>query len=43
MAMTKREQAKLRSFRTRAQRIEKNGRDLAKDVGNELKRQMKKS
>lgn len=43
MPMTRREQQKLRSFKKRGEQIAKQGRALAKDVGKELKRQMKKS
>ena len=43
MAMTKAEQKKLKSYRTRAARISKESRKLATDVGKELVRQMKKS
>ena len=43
MALTKTEQKKLRSFRTRAEKVARESRKLAKDVGKELVRQMKKS
>jgi len=43
MSMTKAEQKKLKSYRTRATRISKESKKLATDVGKELVRQMKKS
>ena len=43
MAMTKAETKKLRSYRTRADKIAKDSKKLATDVGRELVRQMKKS
>jgi len=43
MSLTKTEQQKLRSFQTRAERVAKESMKLAKDVGKELVRQMRKS
>ena len=43
MSMTKVEKNKLKSYRTRAERISKESKKLATDVGKELVRQMKKS
>ena len=43
MAMTKAEKRKLVAYRTRAERIAKESKKLATDVGKELVRQMKKS
>ncbi len=43
MAMTKAGKHKLESYRTRAERIAKDSKKLATDVGKELVRQMKKS
>jgi uncharacterized protein (UPF0335 family) len=43
MSMTKAEQKKLKSYRTRAERVAKESKKLATDVGKELVRQMKKS
>jgi hypothetical protein len=43
MTLTKTEQRKLKSFRTRAEKVAKDSTKLAKDVGKELVRQMKKS
>ena len=43
MALTKTEHRKLRSFRTRAEKVAKDSKKLAKDVGKELVRQMRKS
>jgi len=43
MALTKAEQRRLRSFRTRAEKVAKDSTKLAKDVGKELVRQMRKS
>jgi len=43
MSMTKAEKSKLRSFRTRAERVAKDSRKLATDVNKELVKQMKKS
>ena len=43
MTLTKTEQRKLKSFRTRAEKVARESEKLAKDVGKELVRQMKKS
>jgi len=43
MTLTKAEQRKLRSYRTRAEKVARDSTKLAKDVGKELVRQMKKS
>ncbi|KKN56916.1 hypothetical protein LCGC14_0567690 [marine sediment metagenome] len=43
MALTKAEQAKMRSFSKRGHKIAREARSLATDVSKELKRQMKKS
>ena len=43
MALTKAEKRKLRSLNRRAGRIAKDAQKLARDVGKELVRQMKKS
>jgi len=43
MALTKTEQRKLRSFQTRAKKVARESTRLAKDVGKELYRQMRKS
>jgi len=43
VSLTKTEQQKLRSFRARAKKVAKESTRLAKDVGKELVRQMKKS
>ena len=43
MAMTKAEKRKLRSHRTRAEKVATESKKLATDVGKELVRQMKKS
>ena len=43
MSMTKAEKRKLKSYRTRADKIAKDSKKLATDVGKELVRQMRKS
>ena len=43
MSMTKAEKRKLKSYRTRADKIAKESKKLATDVGKELVRQMRKS
>ncbi len=43
MSMTKAEQKKLKSYRTRANKIANDSKKLATDVGKELRKQMKKS
>jgi len=43
MSMTKAEKSKLKSYRTRAERVAKESKKLATDVGKELVQQMKKS
>ena len=43
MSMTKAEKRKLVLYRTRAEKIAKESKKLATDVGKELVRQMKKS
>ena len=43
MTMTKAERRKLKSYKARATKIARDSRKLAKDVGEELVRQMKKS
>jgi len=43
VSMTKAEKRKLKSYRTRAEKISRESRKLATDVGKELVRQMKKS
>ena len=43
MSMTKAEKRKLKSYRTRAEKVAKESKKLATDVGKELVRQMKKS
>jgi len=43
MAFTKSEQRKLRSMAKRAKKIESDARKLGRDVGKELKKQMRES
>jgi len=43
VVLTKTEQRKLRSFRARAEKVAKDSKKLATDVGKELARQMRKS
>ena len=43
MTLTKAEQRKLRSYGARAEKVARESTKLAKDVGRELVRQMKKS